>query len=264
MMTRIQQKWEELKRQGRKALVAYITLGDPDLEMTGEIILSLEHAGADIVELGVPFSDPLADGPVIQRAAERSLQNGFTLKKALGFIADLRKKTDLPFLLFSYYNPLYAYGFEKLTTDAKNAGVDGFLITDLSVEEAGDISVMVRRKELNLVFLAAPTSTEARIKKIAAYSTGFIYAVSRTGVTGEQTAVSGAVSPLLGRIREHSALPVAVGFGISTPAQVRQVQQVADGAVVGSALVRWIEENRQRPDLPLQVEQFTRWLKGDS
>jgi tryptophan synthase alpha chain len=264
MMTRIQRKWEELNGQGRKALVAYVTLGDPDLERSGEIILGLEQAGIDIVELGVPFSDPLADGPVIQRAAERALRHGFTLKKALGLVAELRKKTDLPFLLFSYYNPLYAYGFEKLTLDARSAGVDGFLITDLSVEEAGDISALVRQRELNLVFLAAPTSTEARIRKIAAYSTGFIYAVSRTGVTGEQNALSGAVAPLVERIRKHSALPVAVGFGISTPSQVREVQQVADGAVVGSALVRCIEENRLRPDLPLEVEKFARWLKGDS
>lgn len=261
-MTRIQEKFEQLKREKRKAFIPYITLGDPDLKTTGELVLALERGGADIIELGVPFSDPLADGPVIQRAAERSLAGGFTLRRALPIIQSWRAQTQVPFLLFSYFNPLYAYGFERLVQDARESGVDGFLITDLSVEEAEEPSRLLRQAGLDLIFLAAPTSTEERIQKIARYSSGFIYAVSRTGVTGEQTAVSASVTPLLSRIRAHTTLPVAVGFGISNPDQVRQIQNLAEGAVVGSALVRFIEDHQACKDLPALVEQYARWLLG--
>jgi tryptophan synthase alpha chain len=226
--------------------------------------VALEQAGADIVELGVPFSDPLADGPVIQRAVERSLSQGFRLKEALPLIRRLREKTAIPLLLFSYYNPLFAYGFGDLARDSRECGIDGFLITDLSVEEAATPVEVMQRAGLDSIFLVAPTSTDDRIQKISSYASGFIYAISRTGVTGMQDSLSSEISPLLKRIRRHSALPVAVGFGISQPEQVREVEQAADGVVVGSAIVRCIEENRQDPRLPEIVSNFARWLKGDS
>ena len=261
-MTRIQKKFCQLKQNRKKAFIPYITLGDPDLESTRRIILELEKAGADIIELGVPFSDPLADGPVIQRATERALRNGFTLKQGLRFIGNLRKETELPFLLFSYYNPLFAYGFKLLARDAKTSGIDGFLITDLSVEEAEEPISMLRNLELDSIFLAAPTSTQERIQKIAAFSSGFIYAISRTGVTGAQQSISDEVAPLVSRIRQHTDLPIAVGFGISNPEQVNEICLQADGAVVGSAIVRCIEENLDNPRLAERVGDYTRWLRG--
>jgi len=261
-MTRIQQKFHQLKHQGKKAFIPYITLGDPDLEASFEIILELDRAGVDVIELGIPFSDPLADGPVIQRATERALQRGFTLRSGLRVVAELRKQTDVPFLLFSYYNPLFAYGLERLAQDAKASGIDGVLITDLSVEEATGPVSLLKQAALDSVFLAAPTSTDDRIEKIARFSSGFIYAVSRTGVTGAQKSISDEVRPLIERIRRHSDLPVAVGFGISEPLQVAEICRQADGAVVGSALVRCIEENLTNPRLAEKVGEFTRWLRG--
>jgi tryptophan synthase alpha chain len=261
-MTRIQGKFQELKHQNKKAFIPYLTLGDPDLKTTCQIVLELERAGASIVELGVPFSDPLADGPVIQRATERALRNGFTLKKGLELVADLRKTSELPLILFSYYNPLFAYGFESLARDAQASGIDGLLITDLSVEEAERPVGTLREKNLDTIFLAAPTSTQDRIEKIARLSSGFIYAISRTSVTGMQESISEEVAPLVDRIRVCSDLPIAVGFGISQPEQVRGVGFLADGAVVGSAIVRCIEENLGDAHLAERVGEFTRWLKG--
>ena len=262
LMTRIQQKFDQLKRQGKKAFIPYITLGDPSLEASFQIILELDRAGADVIELGIPFSDPLADGPVIQRATERALQRGFTLGSGLRTVAELRKQTEVPFLLFSYYNPLFAYGLQRLAQDAKASGIDGVLITDLSVEEAAGPVRLLRQAALDSVFLAAPTSTDDRIEKIARFSSGFVYAVSRTGVTGAQKSISDEVRPLVERIRRHSDLPVAVGFGISEPSQVTEICRQADGAVVGSALVRCIEENLTNPRLAEKVGEFTRWLRG--
>jgi tryptophan synthase alpha chain len=261
-MTRIQQKFEQLKQQGKKAFIPYVTLGDPNLEATFQIVLELEKAGADIIELGVPFSDPLADGPVIQRATERALKQGVTLRAGLAMIAQLRRKTEVPLLLFSYYNPLFAYGLEALAKDAKGSGLDGILITDLSVEEAEGPLKALREASLDCVFLAAPTSTIERIQKIVRFSSGFVYAVSRTGVTGEQKSISEEVRPLVQRIRRHSTLPVAVGFGISQPGQVAEICRHADGAVVGSSIVRCIEENLENPRLAEKVGEFTRWLRG--
>jgi tryptophan synthase alpha chain len=261
-MTRIQQRFQQLKHNGKKAFIPYITLGDPSLETSYRLVLELEKAGADIVELGVPFSDPLADGPVIQRAAERALQSGFTLRKGLELVADLRKKSDLPLILFSYYNPLFAYGFQSLALDAQASGIDGLLITDLSVEEAELPVAVLRKRNLDTIFLAAPTSIEDRIEKISRLSSGFIYAISRTGVTGMQHSISKDVAPLVDRIRLYSNLPIAVGFGISNPEQVREVGFQADGAVVGSAIVRCIEENLGEAGLAERVGDFARWLKG--
>jgi tryptophan synthase alpha chain len=261
-MTRIGEKFLQLKGEGKKAFIPYITLGDPDLQTTLKLVLALEKSGADVIELGVPFSDPLADGPVIQRAAERALAGGCNVGKTLAMVRQLRTHTEIPLLLFSYYNPLYAYGFEALSEQARDCGLDGFLITDLSVEEAEGPVTIMGRVGLDPIFLAAPTSTEDRIHKIAALSRGFIYAISRTGVTGVQNSLSSEIGPMLDRIRRHSSLPVAVGFGISRPEQVREAVRQADGVVVGSAIVRCIEENLGSPRLPEAVADFTRWLRG--
>jgi tryptophan synthase alpha chain len=262
-MDRIISKFAQLNHEGKKAFIPFITLGDPDFETTRQIVLALVEAGADLIELGVPFSDPVADGPVIQRASERALNGGgFTLQKALRLLGELRRMTEVPFILFSYYNPLFAYGFESLIRATKASGVDGFLITDLSVEEAEIPVANMRRSSMDCIFLVAPTSTSERIKKIACYSSGFIYAVSRTGVTGVQKSLSDEVSLLVDRIRQHSPLPVAVGFGISTPEQVQDVARIADGVVVGSAIVRCIEENLGDPSLAQKVGAFACWLRG--
>ena len=263
-MTRIQEKFRQVHQEGRGAFIPYITLGDPNLEGTRQIILELQAAGADLIELGVPFSDPLADGLVIQRATERSLQHGFTLGKGLALVSEIRQQIQVPLVLFSYYNPLFAHGFENLVQEAKALGIDGFLITDLSVEEAEGPVKMLREAEIDSIFLAAPTSNEERIKKIAAYSSGFIYAVSRMGVTGTQESVSDEVQSLVKRIRRHSMLPVVVGFGISEPEHVQQIWRQAEGVVVGSAIVRCIEQNLEEPDLAKRVGKFARWLKGGS
>lgn len=262
-MTRIGQMFDQARQQGSGVFIPYVTLGDPDLETSRQVVLELEAAGADLIELGVPFSDPLADGPVIQRATERALARGFTLEKGLALVADLRRRTQVPLLLFSYYNPLFAYGFERLAAAAKQRGIDGFLITDLSVEEAEGPLQVLRGAGLDSVFLAAPTSTDERIRKIAAYSSGFIYAVSRTGVTGARKSLSGEVQALIRKIRSQTSLPVAVGFGVSEPDHLRQVWSQAEGAVVGSAIVGCIERNLGRPDLAERVGSFARWLKGE-
>ena len=263
-MTRIKEKFRQIKNEGRQALIPFVTLGDPNLEETRRIIFELEKAGADLIELGVPFSDPLADGPVIQRAQERALREGFTLNKGLDLVSELRQKIKVPLVLFSYYNPLFAFGFKDLVQEIKRCGIDGLLITDLSIEEAEEPVKLLRCAGIDSIFLAAPTSTEERIKRIADYSSGFIYAVSRMGVTGTQKSVSLEVESLVKRIRHHSKLPIAVGFGISEPGQIQQIWSQSEGAVVGSAIVQCIEENLGKSDLAKRVGTFTRWLKGES
>ena len=243
-MSRISNRFAELRQQGELGLVAYITAGDPDLRATAEFIPALEAGGVDVLELGVPFSDPLADGPVIQRASERALRSGTTLAGILEMVADARRSSRLPLLLFSYLNPILRYGFARFAADAGQAGADGVLITDLSVEEADAYLGEMRRAELDTVFLAAPTSTDARLRRICAVSRGFVYAVSRTGVTGPRESLSQQLLPLLRRIRAATSLPVAAGFGISRPEHVEALRGHADAAVVGSALVRVIEEHR--------------------
>lgn len=258
--TRIGRSFETCKAQGRKSFIAYLTAGDPSPELTVELVLALERGGADVIELGVPFSDPIADGPVIQRASERALAAGINLPLLLESVRAIRKRSEVPLLLFSYLNPLLRYGFGRLARDASAAGVDGVLLTDLSVEEAAEPVRELRSHGLDTVFLAAPTSTDRRLQLVADYSSGFIYLVSRTGVTGEQRSLSEAAAPLIGRMRAHSELPLAVGFGISTPAQVEEAARIADGVVVGSALVRMIEAHAGSPTLPDELEQFTRRL----
>jgi tryptophan synthase alpha chain len=261
-MTRIEQKFQDLRAANRKAFIPFITAGDPDLATTRELILALDRAGADIIELGVPFSDPIADGPVIQRASERALASGTTLKGILKLGKEVREKSQVPLLIMSYYNPLLRYGLEKMAADLKASGYDGVLATDLTVEESEKFVGIMGAAGLNTVFLAAPTSSPERIRKIAAASTGFLYAVSRTGVTGERQELSSELRGFLQELRRHTKVPIAVGFGISRPEHVRAVWQEADGAVVGSAMVRVVEENSGRKDVADEIARFTLWLRG--
>lgn len=232
-----------LSFSNRPSLVAYVTCGDPDLATTREIVLAAIKAGADVIELGVPFSDPVADGPVIQRASERALRQGTTLEQVLDLAAGIRRQSQAGMIVFSYLNPILRMGLANFAGAAQDAGLDGALVTDLPVEEAGGYLAEMRRKNLATVFLAAPTSTEARLKAIAKASTGFLYAVSRTGVTGARQTLEGDARQLVRRLRKHTKLPLAVGFGISTPQQFAAVGEFADAAVVGSAIVQTIERN---------------------
>jgi tryptophan synthase alpha chain len=260
--TRISNLFAALKAQNRKAFIAYLTAGDPTPAHTASLVLALERGGADLIELGVPFSDPIADGPVIQRASDRALRAGATLSGLLETVREIRRHSQIPLLLFSYLNPLLKYGFDRLGRDAAAAGIDGVLLTDLSIEEAADPVARLRPYGLDTVFLAAPTSSERRLRLIGQHSSGFVYLVSRTGVTGEQVSVSTAAAPLIGRMRQFTDLPLAVGFGISTPAQVAETAGLADAVVVGSAIVKFIEVNALDETLALKLEVFTRSLSS--
>jgi tryptophan synthase alpha chain len=242
----------------RPSLVVYVTCGDPDLATTFDIVLAAIDAGADIIELGVPFSDPVADGPVIQRASERALTNGTTLENVLKLAQDIRKKSQAGLIIFSYLNPIMRMGVAKFSASAAEASVDGALITDLPMEEADDYLVQMRKRKLATVFLAAPTSTDARLKQIGKASTGFVYAVSRTGVTGAQKQLPDDAQKLVKRLRRYTKLPIAVGFGISTAQQFASVGEFADAAVVGSAIVETIERNPGKE--AESVAQFVRSL----
>lgn len=258
--TRIAGLFDALRQKGGKAFIAYLTGGDPTPAHTASLVLALERGGVDLIELGVPFSDPIADGPVIQRASDRALQAGANLPQLLETVREIRRTSQIPLLLFSYLNPLLRYGFERLAKDAAQAGVDGVLLTDLCIEEAGETVERLRAEGLDTIFLAAPTSTERRLRLVAKHSSGFIYLVSRTGVTGEQASLSEAAAPLAQRMRELTDLPLAIGFGISTPAQVAEVAKIADGVVVGSAIVKFIERHASDPNLAEKLEEFTRQL----
>jgi tryptophan synthase alpha chain len=259
--TRIARMFEGLKREGRKGLIAYITAGDPSPERTPALVEALERGGADLIELGVPFSDPIADGPVIQRAGERALHAGTTLRGVLEIAATIRRRSEIPLLLFTYLNPVVRYGLERLAADAAVRGIDGCLLTDASVEEVGEYVEVMRQHGLDTVFLAAPTSTQRRLKLVAEYSTGFVYLVSRTGVTGERDSLSAAVAPLIRAIRTVTDLPLAVGFGISKPEHVAELGSQVEAVVVGSAFVHLIERNAGNPSLEIQLESFARELK---
>lgn len=258
--TRIGHLFSACRSERRSAFIAYITGGDPTPAHTAPLVLALESGGADLIELGIPFSDPIADGPVIQRASDRALRAGATLPRLLDTVRRVRRESQVPILLFSYLNPLLRYGFDKLAQDAAEVGVDGVLLTDLSIEEASEPVNRLRGSGLDTVFLAAPTSTERRLRLVAQHSSGFIYLVSRTGVTGEQASLSQAAAPLARRMRELTDLPLAVGFGIGTPQQVAEAARIADGVVVGSAIVKFIEAHAGAPDLAAKLESFTRQL----
>src|SRR6266403_780978 len=259
-MSRIRETFTSLKRLGRGGFIPFIVAGDPDLATTELLLIELAAAGADIIELGVPFSDPVADGEVIQRASERALRNGVTLGDALACAARAKQRIDVPIVLFSYFNPLLKFGEQKLAKEAKEAGVDAVLVTDLIPEEAQTwIEILVQR-DLEPIFLVAPTTSDQRLKDIARQARGFIYAVSRAGVTGARDEMSRDAEALVKRVRPVSALPVAVGFGISTAEQVREVWRFADAAVIGSAIVSQIQKLADSRDLVKHVGEFARSL----
>lgn len=260
--SRIARRFADLRAQNRPALVAYITAGDPSLEATVGLVAALERGGADIIELGVPFSDPIADGPVIMRGAERALKAGASLAGVLQCAVRIRKRSDIPLLLFSYLNPMLRYGFEKLAKDAGAAGVDGVLMTDASVEEAEPYVQAIRAEGLDTVFLAAPTSTEERLALVGRFSSGFVYLVSRTGVTGVRDQLSDQALPLVKAMRAHTELPLAVGFGIAKAADAEAVGRLADGVVVGSAFVRAIEAGGSQAECEARLEALARELKA--
>ena len=261
MMSRIGQTFDKLRIQKKKALIPYIMAGDPDLSTTQALVLELEKNRADIIELGVPFSDPLADGPVIQRASERSLRNKTSLRGVMDLVRTLRRQTQIPLVLMSYYNPIYKYGEERFAQDAAVCGVDGVIIPDLPPEEAGQLLPVSYRVGLDTIFLLAPTSTPDRIRRVSESSRGFIYYVSLTGITGAAMGSLGEIKNKIQEIRRDSAKPVAVGFGISTPDHVSQVAQWADGVIVGSALVKLVESHLQDPHLVKTVGGFVKNLR---
>jgi tryptophan synthase alpha chain len=254
-MGRIAARLAQCRAEGRPAFVAFLTAGDPSLDRTVSAALELEAAGVDVLELGVPFSDPLADGPVIQRSSERALARGVTLARVLEVVREIRKQSQLPLVLFSYLNPLLQRGLETVAREAARAGVDGALVTDLPPEEAEAWIAAARAEGIDTIFLASPTSPDERLRRVAEASRGFVYAISRTGVTGERQALSDDARPLVARLRALTPVPVALGFGISTPEQVREAALAADAVVVGSALVRFLEEHPEG-DLGARV----RWL----
>jgi tryptophan synthase alpha chain len=261
-MTRITKRFDNLKAEGRKAFIPYITAGDPDLATTENLLLALAVAGADVIELGVPFSDPMADGPVIQRASERALKNPVGVAEILPMVERFRQKSDVPVVLFTYFNPLMQFAKENVGQKLKAAGIDGVLVTDLIPEEAESFVAEMRTAVVDTIFLVAPTSTDERIKLIAEHSSGFVYVVARTGVTGVRENISLSVSNLVARVKQHTSLPVAVGFGISTAEHVREVCGYADAAVVGSRLVLEIENNLNSANLVERVAQLALELKG--
>jgi len=260
-MTRITERFKRLKSEGRKAFIPYITAGDPDLATTESLLLALADAGADVIELGVPFSDPMADGPVIQRASERALKNPIGVADILPVVERVRERSDVPILLFTYFNPLMQFPAANVGEELKRAGLDGVLVTDLIPEEAADFVAGMRRADLDTVFLVALTSTDERIKLIAEHSSGFIYVIARTGVTGMRENIWSEVRKLVERVRRHSNLPIAVGFGISKPEHVRDVWSYADAAVVGSRLVLEIEGHLGSNQLVNRVAQLARELR---
>jgi len=260
---RIADAFTTLKRDGKKGFIPYITAGDPDLATTEQLLVTLEQH-ATLIELGVPFSDPMADGPVIQRASERALKNDFGLQDILDTAARARKQIETPIILFSYYNPLLQFGLKRLAGAAREAGIDGVLVTDLTPEEAGEFEAELRAHDLDMIFLIAPTSTDERLKLVAEHASGFIYAVSRAGVTGTRETVSAEAEKLVSRMRQFSSLPIAVGFGISNAAQVADVSRYADAVVVGSAIVAEMERLMGTGDVARQVSNFLDRITGFS
>jgi len=261
-MTRLRDTFTRLRDAHAPGLVTYITAGDPDLPRTAGILRALDRAGADVLEVGVPFSDPLADGPVIQRATERALAAGTTLSGVLDLLTSLRGDVKAPIVIFSYANPILRMGAERFADRARDAGVDGVLVLDLPIEEADGFRAMLAERGIDTILLLSPTTTDERLRRAAALGSGFLYAISRLGVTGARDAVAAGAQDMVERIRKVSDLPVALGFGISKPDHVREVGRWADAAVVGSALVDVIARAGASGDLNTRVEEYVRWLKS--
>ena len=261
-MSRLADTFARIHARGTPGLVTYITAGDPTLAKTGGVLSALDRAGADVLEVGVPFSDPLADGPVIQRATERALASGTTLASVLDLIGESRAGLAAPVVVFSYANPILRLGAERFADRALEAGVDGVLVLDLPIEEAGDFRNMLASRGIDTILLLSPTTTDDRLRKASALGSGFLYAISRLGVTGARDHVAEGAREMVERIRRVSTLPVALGFGISKPEHVREVGRWADAAVVGSALVSVMAEAGASNDLNRRVEEYVRWLKS--
>jgi tryptophan synthase alpha chain len=261
-MNRIQKTFRRLNRNGAKALVTFVTAGDPSLDATRKILGSLERGGADVVELGVPFSDPMADGPVIQKASERALARGATLKKVLSLVADCRKRSEVPILLMGYFNPILAHGIEAFARDAARAGVDGAIVVDLPPEESAELDRALKKYGLDLIYLLTPTSDADRIRIVCRRARGFIYFVSITGITGARLKSEEEIRRKVAEIRSQTKLPIAIGFGISKPEHARAMAKIADGVVVGSALVNLIEKHARSRKLTAKSEAFVRQLKS--
>jgi tryptophan synthase alpha chain len=261
-MSRIAATFDRLRRERRAGLITYTTAGDPDLRRSGEVLLALDRAGADVLEVGVPFSDPMADGPVIQRAAERALRAGSNLNAALDLIDGVRPRLDAAVVVFTYANPIFKAGVEAFAARAARAGVDGVLVLDLPIEEAESFRTTVRAVGVDTIFLLSPTTTEGRMRRAAELGSGFLYGISRLGVTGARDRIAAGAAALVRRIRSHSSLPVALGFGISRPEHVAEAAGYADAVVVGSALVSVIAEHGQSDALTSRVADYVRWLKS--
>jgi tryptophan synthase alpha chain len=262
-MNRLDQTFKQLKAQRKKAFIAFITAGDPNLATTEKLVLSFEQAGVDVIELGVPFSDPLADGPTIQAASQRALKHHVTLDKILGLVKRIRVKSQIPIALMTYYNPVFHYGEEKFVVRAVKAGVDGLIIPDLPPEEAAGLIKISRKHNCATVFFLSPTTTKERMTKIVQASTGFIYYVSLTGVTGARTSLPSSAIQNVRQAKKLTGKPICVGFGVSTPAQVKSMSRIADGVIVGSAIIKEIEKNHGKAKLISNVTQFVRTLVAE-
>jgi len=259
--SKLDRTFAQLKKRGEKALITYVMAGDPSLQETEQLVVALEQAGADIIELGVPFSDPIADGPVIQQAAERALRSGTTLRAILSMITSLRARTQIPLVLMAYYNSIHAFGPERFCQEATQAGVDGLIMPDMPPDEAGPLKGPAAAVGLPLIFLLAPTSTAERRTFVARQSQGFVYYVSLTGITGAKLVNVADVAKNVGKIRKVTKVPVAVGFGVATPEDAAKVAAIADGVIVGSAIVKQIAAYQQKPEMVKQVAAFVRSLK---
>jgi len=259
--SRLDRTFAQLRQRGEKALIAYLMAGDPSLQETEQLVVALEQAGADIIELGVPFSDPIADGPVIQQAAERALRSGTSLRTILSMVAGLRARTRIPLVLMAYYNSIHAFGYERFCREAAQVGVDGLIMPDMPPDEAGPIRGPAAAAGLPLIFLLAPTSTAERRTFVARQSQGFVYYVSLTGITGAKLVNLADVGKNVEKIRKVTSVPVAVGFGVATPEDAAKVAAIADGVIVGSAIVKQIAAYREKPEMVKQVAEFVRSLK---
>ena len=264
MASRLSAAFDRIRAEKRTGLVTYVTAGDPDLSRSADILYGLDRAGADVLEVGIPFSEPLADGPVIQRATERALAAGATASGVLDLVKHVREGVKAPIVLFTYANPVLRMGIDTFGDRAREAGVDGVLVLDLPIEEAGGFRDAMAARDIDMIFLLSPTTTDVRLKDAARLGRGFLYGISRLGVTGTRDTVADGAEALAGRMRAATSLPIALGFGISSPAHVRQIGKFADAAVVGSGLVGVIAEAGKSPDLVERVESYVRWLRGDA
>jgi tryptophan synthase alpha chain len=263
LASRISAAFDRVRAEGRTGLVTYVTAGDPDMARSADILVALDRAGADVLEIGIPFSEPLADGPVIQRATERALAAGATASSVLALVEQVRPAIRAPIVLFTYANPVLRMGVDAFGDRARAAGVDGVLVLDLPIEEAAGFRGAMAERDIDMIFLLSPTTTDARLGAAARLGRGFLYGISRLGVTGARDAVADGAQALAGRMRAATSLPIALGFGISSPEHVRQIGAFADAAVVGSGLVAVIAEAGKSPDLIERVESYVRWLRGN-